>query len=126
MTPLIEFLGSLPRGNQVWIQIIIRAHKAEEKDRKKTFSTWKIWKTLKIKDVWDFMEKKDFMWQEGAKKEIDSILENPNHSYKFLTYDMKSLNRVHIGHFVLVFKVDHQNQTIFFEDYDHHDLIYRD
>ncbi len=32
MTPLIEFLGSLSRGNQVWIQIILRAHKAEDKD----------------------------------------------------------------------------------------------
>ncbi len=32
MTPLIEFLGSLGRGHQAWIQIIIRAHKAEDKD----------------------------------------------------------------------------------------------
>jgi hypothetical protein len=34
MTPLIEFLGSLPRENQVWLQIIVRAHKAEDKDPK--------------------------------------------------------------------------------------------
>ncbi|MBS3167016.1 hypothetical protein J4403_02305 [Candidatus Woesearchaeota archaeon] len=72
------------------------------------------------------LKKKDNTHYFQVRKKIDSILENPNHSYKFLTYDMKSLNRVHIGHFVLVFKVDHQNQTIFFEDYDHHDLIYRD
>jgi hypothetical protein len=32
MTPFIEFIGSLPRGNQVWLQIIVRAHKAEDKD----------------------------------------------------------------------------------------------
>lgn len=32
MTPLIEFLGSLGRGHQAWIQIILRAHKAEDKD----------------------------------------------------------------------------------------------
>lgn len=74
MTPFIEFIGSLPRGNQVWLQIIIRAHKAEEKDPEKTFSKWKIWQSWKIKDVWDFMEKKDFKWKEGAQKEIDEIL----------------------------------------------------
>lgn len=74
MTPLIEFLGSMPRGNQAWIQIIIRAHKAEEKDPEKTFSKWKIWETWNIEDVWDFMKRKDFMWEEGAKAEIEKIL----------------------------------------------------
>ncbi len=34
LTPFIEFIGSLPRGNQVWLQIIVRAHKAEDKDPK--------------------------------------------------------------------------------------------
>ena len=74
MTPLIEFLGSLPRGNQVWLQMIIRAHKAEEKDRKKTFRTWKVWASWKLKDVWDFMEKKDYKWKEGAQEEIEKII----------------------------------------------------
>lgn len=74
MTPLIEFMGSLSRGNQAWIQIIIRAHKAEEKDPEKKLSTWKIWETWKIEDVWDFMKKKDFMWEEGAKKEIEALI----------------------------------------------------
>ena len=46
--------------------------------------------------------------------------------HKFLAHDMKGLNRVHIGHFVLVFKVDHQNKIVSFEDYGHHDLIYTD
>lgn len=32
LTPLIEFLGNLDRGMQMWIQIIIRQHKAEHKD----------------------------------------------------------------------------------------------
>src|SRR3989344_6299565 len=32
LTPLIEFLGSLDRGHHAWIQIILRAHKAEDKD----------------------------------------------------------------------------------------------
>lgn len=32
MTPLIEFMGALGREHQVWIQIILRAHKAEDKN----------------------------------------------------------------------------------------------
>ncbi len=74
MTPLVEFLGSLSRGNQAWIQIIIRAHVAEEKDPEKTFSKWKIWKTWKMEDKWDFMKKKDIKWKESATTEIENIL----------------------------------------------------
>jgi hypothetical protein len=74
MTPLIEFMGSMARGNQAWLQIIIRAHKAEEKDPDKTFFKWKIWQTWSIEDVWDFQKKKDFMWKEGAKAEIEKLI----------------------------------------------------
>ncbi len=74
LTPLIEFMGSLPRGNQAWLQIIIRAHVAEEKDPKKTFSKWKIWETWDLGDKWDFLEKKDLRWKEGANAEIEKIL----------------------------------------------------
>lgn len=59
-----------------------------------------------------------------VRKKMDSILSEPTHSYKFLAHDMKGLNRVHLGHFVLVFRVNHQNKTISFEDYEHHDKIY--
>lgn len=74
ITPLIEFLGSLSPGNQVWIQIIIRAHVAEEKDPEKTFTKWKIWKTWKMEDKWDFLSKKDLRWKEAAKGEIEKII----------------------------------------------------
>ena len=56
---------------------------------------------------------------------MDSILEDPTNSYKFLAYDMKGINRVQLGHFVLVFVVDHKNKVVSFEDYDHHDKIYK-
>lgn len=59
ITPLIEFLGSLDVGHQVWIQIIIRAHIAEERDPK---------------NKWWQSAKKDLRWQEGAKKEIETII----------------------------------------------------
>ncbi|KND47618.1 MAG: hypothetical protein AB201_01645 [Parcubacteria bacterium C7867-006] len=74
MTPLIEFLGSLGRGQQAWIQILIRAHVAEEKDPSKTWSNAKIWTTLRPKDIWDRWAKKDFRWKEAAQVEIDKII----------------------------------------------------
>jgi len=58
-------------------------------------------------------------------KKINSILENPKHNYKFLKHDLKGINRIHIGHFVLIFIIDHENKIISFEDYDHHDNIYK-
>ena len=74
MTPLIEFLGSLQRGHQAWIQIIIKAHKAEQKDPQKTLKTWKFLETLKLEDFWDFQKRKDFIWEEKAKKEIEDVI----------------------------------------------------
>ena len=71
------------------------------------------------------LRKKDPVEYSQVRKKMDLILKWPNHSYKFLTHDMKGLNRVHLGHFVLVFKIDHENKTVSFEDYDHHDIIYK-
>jgi len=55
MTPFIEFLGSLPKGNQVWLQIIVRAHKAEDKDPK----------SGKLVDL---------KWERDAQAQIDKII----------------------------------------------------
>lgn len=71
------------------------------------------------------LKKKDPNHYFRVRKKMDSILEDPSHSYKFLTHEMKGANRVQLGHFVLVFVVDHQNKVVSFEDYDHHDVIYR-
>ena len=70
------------------------------------------------------LKKKDSNHYLRIRKKMDAILENQSHSYKFLTYNMKGANRVHLGHFVLVFIINHQDKTISFEDYDHHDIIY--
>ncbi len=56
ITPLIEFLGSLKKGQQAWIQIVLRAHKAEDKDPK----------TGKMVDL---------RWEKGAKVEIKKIFD---------------------------------------------------
>lgn len=55
MTPLIEFLGSIGHGHQVWIQILIRAHKAEDVD------------LVTGKSV-------DLRWAKGAEKAIEEVL----------------------------------------------------
>ncbi len=71
------------------------------------------------------LKKKDVKHYQNVRKKMDWILEHPNHDYKFLGYDMKGLQRVHVGHFVLTFIIDHNNKVISFEDYDHHDKIYK-
>ncbi len=71
------------------------------------------------------LKKKDLQHYTKVHKKMDQILENPNHSYKYLHHDMKGVNRVHIGHFVLVFIISHEEEIISFEDYDHHDNIYK-
>ena len=45
--------------------------------------------------------------------------------YKNLRYDMKDSKRAHIGHFVLIFRYEKQTKTVNFDDFDHHDKIYR-
>ncbi len=71
------------------------------------------------------LKKKDLQHYENVRKKMDFILANPEHRYKDLHYSMKGIKRVHMGHFVLTFKIDHVNKVVSFEDYDHHDNIYK-
>jgi YafQ family addiction module toxin component len=58
-------------------------------------------------------------------KKIDEILENPER-FKPLRHDLKGFHRVHImKSFVLIFKIDDENKIVKFEDFDHHDKIYK-
>jgi YafQ family addiction module toxin component len=70
------------------------------------------------------LKKKDPTHFSKVLKKMDKILVEPTHKYKFLKHDMKGINRVHIGHFVLVFVINHEEKIVSFEDYDHHDNIY--
>lgn len=58
MTPVLEFFNTIPEDNYACIQIIVRAHKAEDDDPTKTFPSF---------------SKKIDNWKETAKKEIDDI-----------------------------------------------------
>mgnify|MGYP000138506192 CR=1 FL=1 len=70
------------------------------------------------------LRKKDLALYSKVRKKMDFILENPKHSYNFLHHRMKGILRVHLGHFVLIFVIDHKSKSVSFEDYDHHDAIY--
>jgi len=56
------------------------------------------------------LRKKDPAHYSKVRNKMDFILENAEHSYKFLHHDMKGIMRVHIGHFVLVFVINHENK----------------
>ena len=60
-------------------------------------------------------------------KKITEITNNVDAShYKNLRKPLQHLKRVHINKsFVLVFSVDELQKHIIFEDFDHHDNIYR-
>jgi len=71
------------------------------------------------------IKKKDQKHYSIVLNKIDRILANPKHRYKDLRYTLKGIKRVHIGHFVLIFIINHKKKIISFEDYDHHDNIYK-
>jgi len=69
---------------------------------------------------------KDRNLHEQVMKKIEEVTSSYNvEHYKNLRYDMKDSKRVHIGHFVLVFSYDKKTDFVSFEDFDHHDTIYR-
>ena len=55
MTPVIEFLGSIPEGHNIWFQIIIRAHAANR--------------------FWGVFGKEDDSWEKDMEKEKEKIIE---------------------------------------------------
>ena len=72
------------------------------------------------------LSKKNRNSYESVMKKIDEVVNSPDvEHYKNLRYDMKDSKRAHIGHFVLVFSYDKAKDFVSFEDYDHHDNIYR-
>jgi YafQ family addiction module toxin component len=72
------------------------------------------------------LSKKDKPLHEQLLKKINEITNSSDiEHYKNLRYNLKDSKRVHIGHFVLVFQFDKPNNKINFDDFDHHDNIYK-
>jgi len=72
------------------------------------------------------LNKKDKGFYEQVMKKIQEIISsNDVEHYKNLRYNMKDSKRSQVGHFVLVFSYDKSNDFVSFEDFDHHDNIYK-
>lgn len=85
------------------------------------------WKTSEyLLDVMRKLSKRDKSLYEQILGKIEEIKNcHDVEHYKNLKYNMKDSKRVHIGHFVLVFQYDKTTDTINFDDFDHHDVIYK-
>jgi len=78
-----------------------------------------------LKKILKKLSKKDKKLFEQILKKIEEIINNYNvENYKNLRNNLKEYKRVHIGHFVLVFKFIKSENKIIFENFDHHDNIY--
>ncbi|MBI2129943.1 addiction module toxin RelE [Candidatus Woesearchaeota archaeon] len=72
------------------------------------------------------LSKKDRQLYMQVFKKIEEIVNSSDvEHYKNLEYGMKDKKRVHVGHFVLVFKFIIEENKIKFIDFDHHDNIYK-
>jgi YafQ family addiction module toxin component len=68
--------------------------------------------------------KKDRMQLEAVNKKIKQILADP-YQFKPLRFPLEGLRRVHVGHFVLIYKVVEEPATVILVKYSHHDVAYR-
>lgn len=72
------------------------------------------------------LSKKDRELYNQVLKKIDEVVNSRNiEHYKNLRRNIKDSKRVHIGHFVLVFQYKKEENLIKFDDFDHHDKIYK-
>jgi mRNA-degrading endonuclease RelE of RelBE toxin-antitoxin system len=79
-----------------------------------------------LQEIMKKLSKKDKSLYDQLAKKIKEIVESYNlEHYKNLRYKMKESKRVHVGHFVLVFQYDKKNDEILFDDFAHHDVIYK-
>jgi YafQ family addiction module toxin component len=72
------------------------------------------------------LKKKDKTTYEALQKKILQISSSDRHSiehYKNLRGNLSDFHRVHISSFVLIFRV--VDDTIAFEEFEHHDTIYK-
>ena len=69
------------------------------------------------------------MWQKDSarfgqiEKKLLELAENPEIG-KPLKQPLKGYWRLHIGHFILMYRIDRKNQKILLVDYSHHDEAY--
>jgi YafQ family addiction module toxin component len=78
-----------------------------------------------LKTIIKKLSKKDAPLHEQLLRKMEEIINASEIShYKNLRYHMKDSKRVHVGHFVLVFRHDPSKNEIIFDDFEHHDHVY--
>ncbi len=78
-----------------------------------------------LQKILNKISKKDNTTYEQILKKIEEIINSSDiEHYKNLRYSLKDRKRVHMGHFVLVFKFIKEEDKIIFLDFNHHDNIY--
>jgi len=79
-----------------------------------------------LEKILNKLSKKDKDLYDQVLKKIDEVInsEDVKH-YKNLRYNMNNSKRVHIGHFVLIFQYKKEENLILFDDFNHHDNIYK-
>ena len=79
-----------------------------------------------LEKILNKLSKKDKDLYDQVLKKIDEVInsEDVKH-YKNLRYNMNNSKRVHIGHFVLIFQYKKVENLILFDDFNHHDNIYK-
>jgi YafQ family addiction module toxin component len=79
-----------------------------------------------LEKILNKLSKKDKDLYNQILKKIDEVINSKDvEHYKNLRYNMKDSKRVHIGHFVLIFQYKKEEDIILFDDFDHHDNIYK-
>lgn len=79
-----------------------------------------------LQKILNKLSKKNKQLYEQVLKKIEEVINSYNvDAYKNLKHHLKDFKRIHIGHFVLIFKFDKSINKIFFENFDHHDNIYK-
>jgi len=79
-----------------------------------------------LEKILNKLSKKDKDLYNQILKRINEIIHSENvEHYKNLRYNMKDSKRAHIGHYVLIFQYKKGKNLILFDDFNHHDTIYK-
>ena len=68
---------------------------------------------------------RDRKLKERVKKQIKKIIEDPEHTGRYLQYDRKFEKKLYIPPFRLIFAYDKKEDTIYLIDFDKRDKIYK-
>jgi YafQ family addiction module toxin component len=75
------------------------------------------------KDI-DKLGSKNPVLAKAVENKMEEIRDFPYH-YKPLKYDLAGERRVHVGSFVLKFKINETSKTVIFVFFGHHDEAYK-